>query len=147
MTLFEALYLDRKYDCRPAVRQRHSPVLRHSAGAPQMKLTERPVPGGGRRPFLTFICRGPNLHMVQDLPVSRPHAPAEVDALLLSHKGGGTDSQGALCPLYLDLLPMAPRLLARVNQRTATPYMSSMTLFGSVRAVHAQHMACLSSKF
>lgn len=80
-----------------------------------MKLTERPVPGGGRRPFLTFICRGPNLHMVQDLPVSRPHAPAEVDALLLSHKGGGTDAAGALCPLYLDLLPMAPRLLVHAE--------------------------------
>ena len=86
-----------------------------------MKLTERPVPGGGRRPFLTFICRGPNLHMVQDLPVSRPHGPGEVDALLASHKGGGTDSQGARCPLYLDLLPMAPRLLARAAQRTAMP--------------------------
>ena len=86
-----------------------------------MKLTERPVPGGGRRPFLTFICRGPNLHMVQDLPVSRPHASRELDALLASHKGGGTDSQGALCPLYLDLRPVAPRLLARAEQRTAMP--------------------------
>ena len=80
-----------------------------------MKLTERAVPSGGRRPFLTFICRGPNLHMVQDLPVSRPHPPAEVDALLLSHKAGGTDAEGTLCPLYLDLLPMAPRLLVCVK--------------------------------
>lgn len=79
----------------------------------------RTVPDGGpsgqgtAKPFLTFTCRGPNLHMVQDLPISRPHTPAEVDALCVSHNVGGSSSGSTLCPVYLNLLPVAPRLLVR----------------------------------
>ncbi|KAK9845734.1 hypothetical protein WJX81_000857 [Elliptochloris bilobata] len=84
----------------------------HATERLEVKLAMRKVPGSDEsKPFLTFTCRGPNLHMVQDLPISRPHAPGEVDALLLSHTQGGAAGGGALCPLYLDLLPMAPRLL------------------------------------
>ena len=32
------------------------------------------------KPFLTFTCRGPNLNMVQDLPISKPHMPARAPA-------------------------------------------------------------------
>ena len=47
----------------------------------QVKLTMRSVPMPGDapsvpKPFLTFTCRGPNLNMVQDLPISKPHLPA-----------------------------------------------------------------------
>ena len=51
----------------------------------QVKLTMRsvPMPGGAPsvpKPFLTFTCRGPNLNMVQDLPISKPHMPARAAA-------------------------------------------------------------------
>lgn len=51
----------------------------------QVKLTMRSVPMPGRapsvpKPFLTFTCRGPNLNMVQDLPISKPHMPARAAA-------------------------------------------------------------------
>ena len=51
----------------------------------QVKLTMRsvPMPGGAPsvpKPFLTFTCRGPNLNMVQDLPISKPHMPARAPA-------------------------------------------------------------------
>ena len=47
----------------------------------QVKLAMRSVPMPGDapsvpKPFLTFTCRGPNLNMVQDLPISKPHLPA-----------------------------------------------------------------------
>ena len=28
------------------------------------------------KPFLSFICRGPDLYMVQDLPISKPYPPS-----------------------------------------------------------------------
>ena len=54
-------------------------------GCMQVKLTMRsvPMPGGAPsvpKPFLTFTCRGPNLNMVQDLPISKPHMPARAAA-------------------------------------------------------------------
>ena len=47
----------------------------------QVKLSMRAVPVGHgappvSKPFLTFTCRGANLNMVQDLPISKPHPPA-----------------------------------------------------------------------
>lgn len=46
----------------------------------QVKLAMRSVPMPGDapsvpKPFLTFTCRGSNLNMVQDLPISKPHLP------------------------------------------------------------------------
>ena len=51
--------------------------------------------------------------MVQDLPISKPHSPSQVDELLAANAQGGADATGMMCPLYLDLLPVAPRLLVR----------------------------------
>ena len=89
----------------------------------QVKLAMRTMPGacngsqGGAKPFLTFTCRGPNLNMVQDLPISKPHSPSQVDELLAANAQGGADATGMMCPLYLDLLPVAPRLLVRRSRR------------------------------
>ena len=52
----------------------------------QVKLAMRAVPTGANtvpvsKPFLTFTCRGPNLNMVQDLPISKPHLPAGMPLL------------------------------------------------------------------
>ncbi len=51
----------------------------------QVKLAMRAVPTGTNtppvsKPFLTFTCRGLNLNMVQDLPISKPHLPAGYSA-------------------------------------------------------------------
>ena len=68
-----------------------------AAVAVQVKLAMRSVPMPGDapsvpKPFLTFTCRGPNLNMVQDLPISKPHLPARAPpARSLSHNAGSTN--------------------------------------------------------
>ncbi|CAK0780782.1 hypothetical protein CVIRNUC_005173 [Coccomyxa viridis] len=81
----------------------------------EVKLTMRsvPMPGGAPsvpKPFLTFTCRGPNLNMVQDLPISKPHMPAQIDRLVADK------DITQLCPFYVDLQVEGPRLQALVNK-------------------------------
>ena len=105
----------------------------------------RTVPGacdgsqGGAKPFLTFTCRGPNLNMVQDLPISKPHSPAQVDELLATNAQGGDDATGMMCPLYLDLLPVAPRLLVCRSR-------STLACAGHARVVRVLAGACRPSR-
>ncbi len=75
----------------------------------QVKLAMRSVPMPGDapsvpKPFLTFTCRGPNLNMVQDLPISKPHLPARAPpARSLSHHAGSTNLDIQACrPPYAD---------------------------------------------
>ncbi len=48
----------------------------------EVKLTMRALPGSGAegapvgRPYLTYTSKGQNLHMVQDLPISKPYPPS-----------------------------------------------------------------------
>ena len=73
----------------------------------QVKLTMRsvPMPGGAPsvpKPFLTFTCRGPNLNMVQDLPISKPHMPARAAA-----------PPAHVCPPSMLMSPHQPRHACR----------------------------------
>ena len=63
----------------------------------QVKLSMRSVPVGNNsppvpKPFLTFTCRGPNLNMVQDLPISKPHAPARAPSMSPAHPPTSVDN-------------------------------------------------------
>ncbi|KAK9829193.1 hypothetical protein WJX72_004433 [[Myrmecia] bisecta] len=81
----------------------------------EMKLAMRSVPvsGGAQpvaKPFLTFVCRGHNLHMVQDLPITKPYPASEIDRLVLEKE------VVTLCPYYLDLQGEIMRLQAIVDK-------------------------------
>ncbi len=49
------------------------------------------------------------MNMVQDLPISKPFASHEVDALV------GVIRSESVCPFYLDLAPVMDRLVAAVG--------------------------------
>lgn len=100
------------------------------AGVVDVRLTQRAVPvssaaaaaaaanGGGNdpqqqppapaRPFLAFGVRGT---LSQDLPVSRPFAPAEVDRL------AGAKDVSELCDYYVDLADCGVRWLQGLCER------------------------------
>jgi HUS1 checkpoint protein len=96
------------------------------AGVVDVRLTQRAVPvaaaaagagaggGGGdappppARPFLAFGVRGA---LSQDLPVSRPFAPAEVDRL------AGAKDVSELCDYYVDLADCGVRWLQGLCER------------------------------
>ena len=71
--------------------QRERELLCRQRVCVQVKLAMRSVPMPGDapsvpKPILTITCRGPNLNMVQDLPISKPHLPARAPpARTLSH--------------------------------------------------------------
>eukprot|EP00884_Botryococcus_braunii_P015936 jgi/Botrbrau1/3025/Bobra.0070s0021.1 len=88
----------------------------------EVKLTMRALPGSGGegapvpRPYLTYTSKGQNLHMVQDLPISKPYPPSGIDRL--SQEKDST----ALCPYYLDIQRDIPRLQAMVDKvRSLSP--------------------------
>ena len=56
------------------------------------------------RPFLTFTSKGSNLNMVQELPISKPLASTEVDALI------SVIRSESVCPYYVDLIPVVEKL-------------------------------------
>jgi len=91
------------------------------AGVVDVRLTQRAVPaatgaaadggggaGGGARPFLAFGVRGA---LSQDLPVSRPFGPAEVDRL------AGAKDVAELCDYYVDLAGCGVRWLRSLCER------------------------------
>lgn len=94
------------------------------AGVVDVRLTQRVVPtaaaaGGATtaatttttpaaRPFLAFGVRGA---LAQDLPVSRPFAPAEVDRL------AGAKDVAELCDYYVDLADCGVRWLQQLCER------------------------------
>eukprot|EP00879_Flechtneria_rotunda_P024167 GHRR01025614.1.p1 GENE.GHRR01025614.1~~GHRR01025614.1.p1 ORF type:complete len:169 (+),score=62.64 GHRR01025614.1:800-1306(+) len=65
------------------------------------------------KPFLCFVAKGPNLSLVQDLPVSKPCTPSEIDQLVAAKDVAN------LCPFYLDLASAGPRLAAVVERMKA----------------------------
>lgn len=63
-----------------------SATTRNDVDSVEMKLTLRTVPSGGdaadqSRPFLSFSILGNNVSIVQDLPITKPFAPARESAL------------------------------------------------------------------
>ncbi|KAF5831845.1 DNA damage checkpoint protein [Dunaliella salina] len=95
-------------------------VLR-AAGANQaelleVKLTQKAAPAAAAstpvesRPYLTFTGRGPNVNLVQDLPISKPYVPREIDRLVQSKE------VPTLCPYYVDMQPCTITLQAMVDK-------------------------------
>ncbi|BDA43309.1 hypothetical protein COCOBI_04-3210 [Coccomyxa sp. Obi] len=99
----------------------------HDADSLEVKLAMRAVPTGANtapvsKPFLTFTCRGPNLNMVQDLPISKPHLPAEIDRLVMDK------DITQVCPFYLDLQGEGQRIQAIVDKlRSISATMTLLT--------------------
>ncbi len=47
--------------------------------------------------------------MTQDLPISKPYTPGEIEELVAGKQSGA-------CPFYVDLMPVAERLLATAER-------------------------------
>ena len=85
----------------------------NQADALELRLSVRHIPdrsgrdgGGGdtTKPFLTFASRGSNLSVVQELPISKPFVPSDVDRLVRLIESDN------VCRFYLDLQPILSRL-------------------------------------
>ncbi|KAI8470282.1 MAG: DNA damage checkpoint protein [Monoraphidium minutum] len=94
-------------------------VLRSASGNDterlEAKLVQKPVPVPGQdtptqMPFMSFTARGASVCIVQDLPISKPFSPAEIDAV------AAAKSVAAYAPLYLDLACGGPRLQAVIDR-------------------------------
>jgi len=85
-------------------------VCRNGVEVLHMKLAMRMVPtvGGASeaRPFLSLETSAhSSVHMLQDLPITQPFAPSEVERLI-------RDMGVELCPWYLNLLPQIQSIQA-----------------------------------
>ncbi|CAG9467567.1 unnamed protein product [Pedinophyceae sp. YPF-701] len=90
----------------------------------EMKLTNRAtaVPNTSdtiRKPYLSFYGTGVNVNVVQDVEISRPFKPGDVEALV------DQINAGDLCDFYLDLLPEVSRLSVVLERlRSISPALS-----------------------
>ncbi|KAG1670188.1 hypothetical protein FOA52_014964 [Chlamydomonas sp. UWO 241] len=80
----------------------------NGADSLEVKLTQKNMAGkesvGGERttqPFLTFTGLGDTMSIIQDVPISKPYSPSEIDQLCESKE------VTTLCPYYVDLQPVS----------------------------------------
>lgn len=94
-------------------------VLRSASGNDterlEAKLVQKPmaVPGQDepvQAPFLSFIARGPSVCIVQDLPISKPYTPQEIDRV------AAAKAVAQYAPAYLDLASGGPHLQAVIER-------------------------------
>lgn len=75
----------------------------NAADSVEVKLTIRQVADAAgaatNKPFLCFTATGPSLHVVQDVPISKPYNMAELEQLVAAK------DVGPYCPSYCDLGP------------------------------------------
>jgi len=123
-------------------------VLRglHAAEASDItiKLTQREVclPDGRSEstPFLTFVGKGPDVNVTQDMSITRPYRPDDVDILRKETKSG------SMSAYYLDLRSVADKggLLPRMvdKLRGISDHMTLSTTFEG--DLHIQVASCAS---
>eukprot|EP00775_Hariotina_reticulata_P013050 gene13050-13177_t len=114
-------------------------AISNEAHTLEVKLTQKPVPLPGQtelenKPFLCFTARGTALSLVQDLPISKPCTPSEIDQLAAAKE------VATLCPFYLDLKSADARKEAdpASRQLSAEQQLQDALDEGDAMAVHIQ---------
>lgn len=84
----------------------------------EAKLLQKAAPAPGadepeQRPFMSFTARAQGLTIVQDLPISKPFVPSEIDRV------AAAKAVQSYAPLYLDLLSGGARLPAVIERLKA----------------------------
>lgn len=94
-------------------------VLRSASGNEterlEVKLAQKPVQIPGQdepeqRPFMSFTAVGNSVSIVQDLPISKPFTPSEIDRV------ANAKAVSQYSELYLDLLSAGPRLQSIIDR-------------------------------
>ncbi|KIY96220.1 HUS1 checkpoint protein [Monoraphidium neglectum] len=94
-------------------------VLRSASGNDterlEVKLVQKSVAMPGQEepvqmPFMSFTARGTSVCIVQDLPISKPFTPSEIDRV------AAAKSVTQYAPVYLDLSSGGPRLQAVIER-------------------------------